>query len=177
MATTVTYDEWLRTPEVRDATEEVIDGEIRITPPAKWVHACTVGNVRYALLGQFEKPRFFVITAQFGLVIRKSPLTVRVPDLAVFEKDSIVEHDGFIHSPPQLVAEVLAPGEDPSRKLADYASLGVPEVWVISPETRTVEVLISEDGNLQRAQTLSHGVLTSSHYPQVTVNVEDLWRD
>jgi hypothetical protein len=35
MATTVSYLEWLRMPEVQDATEEVIDGEIRITPPAK----------------------------------------------------------------------------------------------------------------------------------------------
>ena len=34
MATTVTYGEWLLMPEVQDATEEVIDGEIRITPPA-----------------------------------------------------------------------------------------------------------------------------------------------
>ena len=30
---TVTYDEWLRMPEVTDAIEEVVDGEIRIMPP------------------------------------------------------------------------------------------------------------------------------------------------
>ena len=29
---TVTYEEWLRMPEVSDATEEVVNGEIRITP-------------------------------------------------------------------------------------------------------------------------------------------------
>jgi len=29
-------------PEVSDATEEVVNGEIRITPPAKWKHARTV---------------------------------------------------------------------------------------------------------------------------------------
>jgi Uma2 family endonuclease len=97
--------------------------------------------------------------------------------LAVFEKDTIVEQDGFVHSPPQLVAEVLAPGEDLSRKLADYASLGVPEVWVVSPEARTFEVLTRENGSLHVAQTLSHGVFTSPRYPQVTVNIEDLWSD
>ena len=73
---------------------------------------------------------------------------VRVPDLALFQACTIVEQDGFIHSPPQLVAEVLAPGEDLSRKLADYASLGVPEVWVVSPEAQTVEVLTSRSGTL-----------------------------
>jgi Uma2 family endonuclease len=99
MATAVTYDEWLRMPEVQDATEEVIDGEIRITPPAQWAHAWTVSNIRRALV-QLDEPEFLVATAQFGLVIRKAPLTVRVPDLAVFEIGTIVEQDGFIHSPP-----------------------------------------------------------------------------
>jgi Uma2 family endonuclease len=88
---------------------------------------------------------------------------------------TIIEQDGFIHSPPQLVAEVLAPGEDLNRKLADYASLGVPEVWVVSSEARTVEVLTWKNGRLHVAQTLSHGAFTSPHYPQVTVSVEGLW--
>ncbi len=145
MATTVSYLEWLRMPEVQDATEEVIDGEIRITPPAKWVHAFTVSKIYSALVCQFVAGKYSIATAQFGLVIRKEPLTVRVPDLAVFELGMIVEEDGFIHSPPQLAAEVLAPGEDLSRKLVDYASLGVPEVWVISPESRTIEVLVSRE--------------------------------
>jgi Uma2 family endonuclease len=162
-------------PEVQDATEEVIDGEIRITPPAKFIHAWTVSKIRHSLLGQFEEPKFFVLTAQFGVVIRKAHLTVRVPDLAVFEIGTIVGHDGFIHSPPRLVAEVLAPGEDIRRKLADYARPGVPEVRVVSPESRTIEVLIWENGNLDIKQTHSQGTFTSPHYPPVTVNVEDLW--
>jgi Uma2 family endonuclease len=176
MATTVTYEEWLRMPEVQDATEEVIDGEIRITAPAKWVHAWTISNIRNALATHLDDPEFLIATAQFGLVIRKAPLTARVPDPAVFETSTIVELDGFVHSPPQLVAEVLAPGEDLSRKLADYASLGVPEVWVVSPEARTVEILIRENGGLRVTQTPSHGTFTSPHFPHVTVNVEDFWR-
>jgi Uma2 family endonuclease len=72
---------------------------------------------------------------------------------------------------------VLAPGEDLSRKLADYGSLGVPEVWVVSPESRTIEVLTWENGVLRAAQTLSDGTFTSPRHSQVTVQVEDLWRD
>ena len=40
--------------------------------------------------------------SEFGLVIRKQPLTSRVPDLAVFELSAIVEQDGYIHSAPQF---------------------------------------------------------------------------
>jgi Uma2 family endonuclease len=145
MATTVRYEEWLLMPEVQDATEEVIDGEIIITPPAKWIHALAVERLSRALRSRFDEPEFFIATAQFGLVICKDPLTVRCPDLAIFAKDTIVEKHGFVHSPPRLVAEVLAPGEDLTRKLKDYADLGVPEIWIVSPETRIAEVLRFEN--------------------------------
>jgi Uma2 family endonuclease len=178
MATTVTYEEWLRMPEVQDATEEVIDGEIRIAPPAKWIHAWTVGNICNALATQpLDAPEFLIATAQFGLVIRKAPLTARVPDLAVLEASTIVEQDGFVHSPPHLIVEVLAPGESLSRKLVDYASIGVPEVWVVSPEDRTVEVLYLEDTHLRTASVLSIGTLTPKLFPAVTVDIAAIWPD
>ena len=174
MATAVTYEEWLRMPEVSDAPEEVVNGEIRIAPPAKWVHARTVELTQRALNRHLDPDRVVVIGG-FGLVIRKAPLTVRVPDLAVFEKSTIVEEDGFVHSAPQLVAEVLSPGENLAQKLADYASLGVPEVWVVSPETRTVEVRYLEDGNLRTTQILARGVLTPKLFPQVTADIATIW--
>ena len=37
-----------------------------------------------------------MLVTSFGLVIRKAPLTARVPDLAVFELATIVEQDGYI---------------------------------------------------------------------------------
>jgi len=174
---TVTYEEWLRMPEVEDATEEVVNGEIRITPPEKWVHARTVEKVWRPLARQLDHRQFCVLTAQFGLIIRKAPLTCRVPDLAVFEESTIVEEDGFVCSAPQLVAEVLSPGEAPEEKLADYASLGVPEVWVISPEGRTVEVFHLEDGHLRSAGFVADGTLTPRLFPHVTVEIASLWSD
>src|SRR6185295_15571088 len=99
----------------------------------------------------------------FGLIIRRQPLNSRVPDLAVFIKSTIVERDGYIHSAPQLVVEVLCPANtrrEREEKLADYASLGVPEVWVVAPEGRTVEVLLLDNGVLRRSQILADGLLT-----------------
>ena len=177
---TVTYEEWLGMPEVSDAIEEVINGEVRITRAPKWFHARILELVSRLLASQLDEPEYFVATAQFGLVIRKQPLTVRVPDLAVFQKRSIVEQDGHIHSAPQLLVEVLSPANtrrEREEKLADYASPGVPEVWVISPEARTVEVLNWEDGYLRSAQILSHGTLTPKLFPNVTVDIASIWPD
>lgn len=44
---------------------------------------------------------------------------------------------------PDLAVEVISPNDlayDVSRKIEDYASAGVPLVWLVNPDTRTVTV-------------------------------------
>jgi Uma2 family endonuclease len=177
---TVTYEEWLRMPEVSDAIEEVVNGEIRIMPPAKWKHALIVHRLSTALNSQVNPLEVLVLATNFGLIIRQRPLTSRVPDLAVFEISSVVEQDGYIHSAPQLVVEVLSPANtrrEREEKLADYASLGVPEVWVISPEGLTVEVLHLEEGRLHTAGVFKTGLLKPLHFPNVQIDIAQIWPD
>jgi Uma2 family endonuclease len=177
---TITYEQWLRMPEVTDFIEEVVDGEILIMPPNKWEHALIARNICKALDAQLDAREALVLDTSFGLVIRKAPLTSRVPDVAVFRKSTIVEQDGYIHSAPQLVVEVLSPGNtrrERERKLADYASLGVPEMWVVSPEARTVEVLYLEGGFLRSARALTQGVIEPKHFPGVQIQIAGIWPD
>jgi Uma2 family endonuclease len=112
------------------------------------------------------------------MVIRKLPLTSRVPDLAVFELASLVEQDGYVDSAPKLLAEVLSPANTRrhiEEKLADYASIGAPEVWLISPEARTVEFLYLENEFLHSAHILARGVLTPKLFPHVSVDIASIW--
>src|SRR5580704_8820877 len=106
---TVTYEDWLRMPEVEDATEEVVNGEIRIMPPPKLNHSDIIDAVHRQIYLQVNWDTVSVKISQVGLIIRRAPLTSRVPDLAVFERSTMVEEDGYIHSAPQLVVEVLSP--------------------------------------------------------------------
>jgi Uma2 family endonuclease len=177
---TVTYEEWLNMPEVEDATEEVVNGEIRIMPPNKWKHAVIVQNLANALGSQVDGHEVLVVITQFGLIIRKRPLTSRVPDLAMFVRKNIVEQDGYIHSAPELVAEVLSPANtraERAEKLRDYESLGVPEVWVLSPEARTVEIQQLEVGKLRRAHIATEGRLSPKLFPGVAIEVSSIWPD
>ena len=167
-------------PEVDESIEEVVNGEIRIMPPAKVNRAWIVACLNRLLLRQLDDKREVVFTGSFGIVIRKAPLTSRVPDLAVFQVAAMVQKDGCIHSAPHLLVEVLSPSNtrrDREEKLADYASLGVPEVWVISPEARTVEVLQLADGFLRTVQILATGALTPKLFPQVKVDIASIWPD
>ena len=177
---TVTYEEWLRLPEVSDAVEEVVDGEIRIMPPPKLRHALIVHRLSTALNSQLNPLQVLVLSTSFGLIIRRSPLTTRVPDLAVFQADTIVEQDGYIHSAPQLVVEVLSPANnrrEREEKLADYASLGVPEAWVVSPEGLTVEVLHLKEDQLRTTDVLKAGLLKPVHFPGVQIDIARIWPD
>jgi Uma2 family endonuclease len=176
----VTYEEWLRMPEVTDAIEEVVNGEIRIMPPATVMHAWIVARLDGALKRQFDEDRVIVFTGSFGVIIRKAPLTSRIPDLAVYEVASMIQKDGYFHSPPQLLVEVLSPANsrrERQEKLNDYAAIAVPEVWMISPEARTVEVLYFEDGSLRRTHLLAAGTLTPKLFPHVTVDIARIWPD
>src|SRR6266699_5580738 len=93
---TVTYEEWLTMPEVQDAIEEVVNGEIRIMPPAKIGHARVVQRTFRALDRQLDPNKVLALCSSFGLIIRKRPLTSRVPDIAVFDLATMVEQDGYI---------------------------------------------------------------------------------
>ena len=99
MTKTVTYEEWLSMPEVEDAVEEVVNGEIRIMQPAKLAHGVIVQNIHSALRAQLDRTRFLALCSNFGLIIRKRPLTSRVPDLAVFERTSVAVQDGTLTLP------------------------------------------------------------------------------
>src|SRR5690349_11117940 len=123
---TVTYEEWLNMPVVDDAIEEVVNGEIRIMPPNKWKHAIILENLSDALKAQVDRKAVRVVASVFGLIIRKTPLTSWAPELAVFIKQNIVEQDGYIHSAPELVVEVLSLANTRrlmNEKISDYQSI------------------------------------------------------
>lgn len=180
MATTpklLTYEEWLKLPEA-EGIEEVVNGEIRKMPPNKWNHAWVVEQLARRLRAKLDPDSIYVVTSVFGLVVRRDPLTTRVPDLAVFVATEIVEQDGYIHSAPDLIVEVLSPANtraERAEKLCDYESLGVPEVWVISPEAETVEVLHLRDGHFATAALLREGRIAPLRFPEASIDIAAIW--
>jgi Uma2 family endonuclease len=173
----LTYEEWLRHPEV-EGGEEVVNGEIVKLPPNRIVHADTVENLADLLKAKLDRRTVLVIVTTFGLVIRREPLATRVPDIAVFIRSNVVEQDGYIHSAPELIVEVLSPANTRSEragKLRDYEILGVPEVWVVSPEAQTVEVLLLQDGHLVTTTLLRQGQLKPTRFPDASVDIAAIW--
>ena len=128
MATTpklLTYQEWLKLPEA-EGIEEVVNGEIRRMPPNKIIHADTVEKLADLLKAKLDQKTIQVRVSTFGLVIRREPLTTRVPDIAVFIRGNVVEIDGYIHSAPELVVEVLSPANTRAERAEKLPRLREP---------------------------------------------------
>ena len=167
-------------PPVQDGTDEVVKGELRFMPPTHYPHAQIIRRLIRRLDPQLDEKQATILGSNFGLMISRDPLTCRSPDLAMFWSDKMVIRDGLYYSPPDLIVEIISPSETKRRKeekLEDYASIGVPEAWVVSPEARSVEVRTLSAGKLETIAILVKGEIQPSRFPGVSVSVEAIWPD
>ena len=175
---TLTYEEWLQLPPVEDGTDEVVKGELRVMPAPHYPHADIIQSLIAEFLPQCDRQKVTILGSAFSLMISREPLTSRSPDLALYWRERDVIQDGLRWAPPDLIVEVLSPSENRRRKeekLEDYASIGVPEVWLISPEAETIEVRLLKNGKLERVAILAEGVAQPTQFPDVAVRVADIF--
>jgi len=102
----------------------------------------------------------------------------RSPGLALFWNDKTEIRDGLLYSPPALIVEVISPSETrrwKEGKMSDYARIGVPEVWLCDPKTRTLEVRRLTQGRLESVSVLTEGLVEPSEFPGVRLAVAEIW--
>ena len=126
---------------------ELIRGVLCKTMPTGQEHGELVANLTI-LLGAFVKPRKLgrLAVSDIGVRLEREPDTVREPDIAFFSLDKAppgVRVTGYAEISPDLVVEVASPS-DGRRAVNDKALMwlhyGVNLVWVVYPDTRTVDV-------------------------------------
>jgi len=153
-----TYEGLLETPD-DGLRYEIIDG-------ALFVSAAPISKHQLALSETNDLVNGFVRVNDLGRVFF-APVDVFFSDTNVVEPDLIYvswatfsrSGEKRLEGPPDLVVEVLSPGTreiDLARKMALYAKYGVPEYWIIDPETETTRILFLVDGvnEEQRADDL-----------------------
>ncbi len=126
---------------------ELIRGVLHETMPTGYAHGKIVTKLT-VLLGLFIMPRKLgsLTASDSGVWLERDPDTVREPDIAYFSAAKIpleAMDTGYAEVPPDLVVEVASPGNS-RREVSDKAqmwlSYGVRLVWVVQPDTRTVDV-------------------------------------
>ena len=98
------------------------------------------------LLNAFVRPRKLgkVGSSQCGFqIFPDKPRKVRIPDASFTRREKMKDGPAKGHSKvvPDLVVEVISPNDqaaDVLAKIDEYQSAGVPLIWVVNPESRTV---------------------------------------
>ena len=152
MATTthVPVEVYLRSSYEPDA--EYVDGNIEERPMGEFDHA----SWQQAILKWFwQHEKEWGIRSLPELRVRVAATRYRVPEVTVRDRSRPIEK--IIPYPPLAVFEVLSP-EDRlqrlKRKLEDYKTMGIPEIWVIDPQDSTFYRY--ENLQLQRNDSFSH---------------------
>jgi Uma2 family endonuclease len=139
-----TYQDYLGIPEDTSRRYEIVGGELFMTPTPRFRHQEVVTSLASLL-------RALAREGKLGKVVA-GPITVRLHDELVLEPDivfvradrlHIVDPEGIIDGPPDLVVEVLSPSNrtyDRNLKRKHYLDNGVPELWIVDADERTVEV-------------------------------------
>lgn len=151
MATTtrVPLEVYLHSSYEPDA--EFVDGEIEERPPGENDHSAWQG----AILTWFHQNRIaWGIRTRPELRVQVAATRFRVPDVTILDRDQPVEQ--IVTHPPIAVFEVLSPEDTVRRlmrKLSDYRAMGIPEIWVVDPETKVFSRF--DDGQLVRRDKFS----------------------
>jgi Uma2 family endonuclease len=140
------FFDWCGRPENAGKRLELDNGRVVEMPSPGRRHG-TVCGLTTRLLGNYTFTRGggSVATNDSGLIVRRNPDTVRGPDIMLFLTAATFDDipAGPADETPALVVEVLSPSDNMTRTLRrvrQYHGRGVPLVWLIDPEERTVHV-------------------------------------
>lgn len=149
-AAPMTADELLRT-SIPDKRTELVRGLLIVREPAGSTHGRVAMNLGMEL-GVHVKATGAgqVFAAETGFKLATNPDTVRAPDVAFVTRSRLPAPDatGYPHLAPDLVVEVLSPGDRPGdvlAKVGDWLEAGARLVWVIDPE-RQIARVYRQDG-------------------------------
>ncbi|GBC92004.1 hypothetical protein HRbin15_00465 [bacterium HR15] len=128
----VTWEQFVQLPP-SNTRQEIIDGEVREWPAPTVRHQRTIGRLYQRIVNEMEThQKGYVVLSPIDVVIQRSPLRVRQPDLIFIRAERVKSLEDLESAPriefaPDLVVEVLSPSDelaDLNSKLDDYHALG-----------------------------------------------------
>jgi Uma2 family endonuclease len=143
----ITLEEFMARPDREDdQREELIEGEVLVSPSPKFWHAAIVQRLRVQLAALESKRHGFVITNDFACILGK--MSMPAPDLAavsIERANQAEDSDGWLDGSPELVIEVASPSNRKlQRKAILYLEHGAEQVWIVYRKTKTITVMTPE---------------------------------
>jgi Uma2 family endonuclease len=173
----VSWEDFVRLHE--DDPRELIDGVLVETEVPTELHEWVVARLITAL-GNWAEAHGGVVLGS-GYKVRITTRRAVMPDVQLYRKDNPSRRGrlGLEAGHPDLAIEVVSSssaGYDRVRKLSWYASLGVPEYWLVDPEERTLQRMLLTDGRYLIVDNLDGDVTFAPQtFPGLAIPLADLW--
>ena len=158
---------------------ELVGEEVHGTPDPATRHQAIVQNLSGNLWPHVIKNHLGEVWTA-PLDVRLSGETALQPDLVFISnaRPGIIQ-ENWIVGAPDLVVKVLSPSTtnyDRATKLPIYADAGVPEVWLVDSQAKTLEVLKLQGRNyILDASHAGDQVLPSHLFPGWRLPLRDLF--
>lgn len=144
-----TVKDMLQKVERKEALVELVHGTL-VEKPMRARESLIAVYLRYMLLKFFEEFEEIGICYGPDATIRFMPGIVRLPDVSFTRWERLpveeIPQEAVPAIVPNLVVEILSKSNtvaEMERKRQEYFKAGVEQVWMIDPETRTVNVYTS----------------------------------
>lgn len=129
--------------------DELINGKIVLMSPRPSINHNRISGNIYRIFADYLDGKPCEAFGD-GVDLYLSEKDRFVPDGMIICDKNIILDDG-VHGTPDLVVEILSPStalNDRQHKLLAYESAGVKEYWIVSPESKSVEVYLLANGKL-----------------------------
>lgn len=177
------FEEYLAYDDGTNKLYELFNGELIAVPPESGQNVQIANRLflMFALLLGTDRVRGHGLE----LEVNGEPRN-RYPDLTILREEHIEQLAKrntvrLTMSPPLLVVEVVSPGElqrdrDYVAKRVQYQDCGIPEYWIIDPNTQTVLILELSEGNYREVGSFgSESQLLSPQFEQLSFTAAQIF--
>ncbi|MGC9997278.1 MAG: Uma2 family endonuclease [Terriglobia bacterium] len=174
----ITFEEFRQFP-VDGKRYELIHGYVHFLPTPSTRHQMILGNAAASLGNYVDDARLGMVLFA-PLDVRLDPDTALQPDLMFISQGRAeIIQENFIAGAPDLAVEILlssTAAHDRATKLPLYGEAGIPEVWLVDSQAKTVDVLKLEGKKyLLDAILAGDQILISDLFPGWQLPLHDLF--
>ncbi|MBL1209940.1 Uma2 family endonuclease [Geminocystis sp. GBBB08] len=178
---TVSFEEYLALSGSNDYKCEFVNGELIIMPPASGFHALIMRLVFKLLEQEIERLKLTYLVMPGNVGVRISKNKARIPDLMILSPEQCTEikslNSAIIESSPFLVIEIVSKGnsEDDYRyKRSEYATMEIPEYWIIDPFEQKISILLLVAGFYDVTEFKDEEIIKSALFPELNITVNQV---
>lgn len=176
------FEEYLTYDDGTDNKYELVNGELKIMPPASGFHALILHFIFKILDQEIDRIEQQCKVMPGTVGVRTAKNKSRIPDLVILSEKQCQEiremSTAVLESPPLLAVEIVSPNnadDDYRYKRSEYAVREIPEYWIIDPEAKKVSILLLVSGFYEVTELTEEQEIKSSLFPELKLTVKQIF--